>query len=212
MRCGPAQRLMVAAVDRELAAREQEALDRHLATCAPCQREMAATGSLLTALESLPLDAPVSVSLEQAMLRRVRQEGDEGAVRRRWWASPMAPVLALAATVVLALSVALLRNAGETPARVAAKAAARTGERVARVPAAPAVPAPATAVARAGHPQQSARSELPLDPPPALAAAPELFMDLPILRHLEKLEHFEAIRTTTLDQPPAADERPDEQG
>ena len=40
---------------------------------------------------------------------------------------------------------------------------------------------------------------IPAEPPPELAAAPELFMELPILRNLEKLEHFEAIRTTTLD-------------
>jgi len=46
-------------------------------------------------------------------------------------------------------------------------------------------------------------SEPPAEPPPALAAAPELFVNLPILRHLEKLEHFEAIQTTTLDDEPA---------
>jgi hypothetical protein len=37
------------------------------------------------------------------------------------------------------------------------------------------------------------------EPPPDLAAAPEKFMNLPILRNMEKLEHFEAIQTTTLD-------------
>jgi hypothetical protein len=39
----------------------------------------------------------------------------------------------------------------------------------------------------------------PSEPPAELAAAPDLFVDLPILRNMEKLEHFEAISTTTLD-------------
>jgi anti-sigma factor RsiW len=40
---------------------------------------------------------------------------------------------------------------------------------------------------------------VPSDPPPELAARPELFVDLPILRHMEKLEHLEAIRATAVD-------------
>ena len=44
-----------------------------------------------------------------------------------------------------------------------------------------------------------ATATVPAEPPPELAAAPELFVDLPLLRNMEKLEHFETIRTTTLD-------------
>ena len=40
---------------------------------------------------------------------------------------------------------------------------------------------------------------VPSEPPPDLAARPDLFVDLPMLRNLERLEHFEAIQTTTLE-------------
>ena len=40
---------------------------------------------------------------------------------------------------------------------------------------------------------------VPSEPPPDLAARPDLFVDLPMLRNLDRLEHFEAIQTTTLE-------------
>ena len=40
---------------------------------------------------------------------------------------------------------------------------------------------------------------MPSEPPPDLAARPDLFVDLPMLRNLDRLEHFEAIQTTTLE-------------
>jgi hypothetical protein len=43
---------------------------------------------------------------------------------------------------------------------------------------------------------------VPSQPPPELAARPDLFVDLPMLRNLERLEHFEAIQTTTLGEEP----------
>src|SRR5207247_510823 len=56
---------------------------------------------------------------------------------------------------------------------------------------------PLVASRERGGPQATAT--VPAEPPPELAAAPELFVDLPLLRNMEKLEHFETIRTTTLD-------------
>ena len=43
----------------------------------------------------------------------------------------------------------------------------------------------------------------PAEPPAKLAEAPELFVDMSIIRNLDKLTHFEAIQTTTLDDEPA---------
>ena len=40
---------------------------------------------------------------------------------------------------------------------------------------------------------------MPSQPPPELAARPDLFVNLPVLRNMEKLQHYEAIQTTTLD-------------
>ena len=74
----------------------------------------------------------------------------------------------------------------------------RAGRAPVRVASVPAAPAPQVAAGRA-RPVTPAPSE----PPPALAAAPDLFVELPILRHMEKLAHYEAIQTTTLDEGPA---------
>jgi hypothetical protein len=67
-------------------------------------------------------------------------------------------------------------------------------------------PAPPTQVAqnesqRPAAPQPAARKRrtLPDDPPAELAARPDLFVNLPMLRNLDKLQHFDAIQTTTLD-------------
>ena len=43
----------------------------------------------------------------------------------------------------------------------------------------------------------------PAEPPAKLAEAPDLFVDMPIIRNLDKMTHFEAIQTTTLDDEPA---------
>ena len=119
MRCGRAHRLMTAAVDRELAAGEREALDGHLAGCPACEREMRSTTALLRALASLPGEAGVPPRLEQETLRRVRLAADEPPVRagwRRWLPLPLPlPALVLAAAAVAALSVGLLRQAGDAP-------------------------------------------------------------------------------------------------
>jgi len=196
MRCGRAQQWMTAAVDGELAPRRQRALERHVAGCAACRSELSATDQLLSSLEALPMEAAVPPALEQATLRRVRIAAAEAeaVTTRGWWESWRTPALALASMATLALAVGLLRGAGEGPGmRSAAKPAA---ERVARAPVAP-ESAPPSRQARG----RAALPEPPREPPPELAAAPELYMDLPILRNLEKLQNFEAIRTTTIEDP-----------
>jgi hypothetical protein len=43
-------------------------------------------------------------------------------------------------------------------------------------------------------------------PPPELAATLDLFLEMPILEHMEKLQNFERIRTVDLDRgEPAVD-------
>jgi anti-sigma factor RsiW len=194
MRCQRAQQWMAAAVDGELSPRRRRALDGHLASCAACHGELAATERMLTALEALPMEAPVSASLEQATLRRVRLAAADEAERvpaSRWRAWLPLPVFALATAAVLALAVGIVQRTGEVS-----------------LPAAPAsrrAPKP-TAEAAAARPKFAppvATAPPPSEPPARLAEAPDLFMDLPILRNMDKLRHFEAIRTTTLDDEPA---------
>src|SRR5213592_2767269 len=58
--------------------------------------------------------------------------------------------------------------------------------------------AQASPPAPARPPSRVAKVPPPAEPPAKLADAPDLFMDFPILRNMDKLRHFEAIRTTTL--------------
>ena len=190
MRCGRAQKLIVAAVDGEIPPERRRDLDEHVATCTECRGELHATQALFGALGGLSQEAEVPALVESATLRRMRLAAAEERERqeRRWgWFS--APVLAAAGVVVLAL-VINLRPRGEqgslrpsTPAASGARQLARASDPVP----APAAAQPETAVAVA-----------PSEPPPDLAAAPELFMNLPIIRNMEKLEHFEAITMVEL--------------
>lgn len=220
MRCGRAQRWMTAAVDAELVGWRRRALDRHLARCEDCRTDLRRSERLDELLGLLPSEASVSAKLEQDTLRRVRIAAADEAERPaaagwRSWIGMTVP--ALAATAVLAVAVGVSRTPPATtavPAPVAAPpapiaAAPAPPARVAK--AAPKVtpkvvdeaPAPEPAVvAEATRPlDPSQRPELPKDPPPELAAAPDLFMDLNILRNMEKLQNYDAIETTTVHDP-----------
>jgi anti-sigma factor RsiW len=198
MRCGRAQQMMTAAVDGELTPQRRAALDAHLAGCETCRCELAATERLLSVLETLPMEAFVGEGLEQATLRRVRQAAAEEAdsPARRWWASwfPLPAVaIATAAVAVLALGVVTYSPDGG-PALL-------TRVRKTRVASAgrPLPPTEPTRTAHANPPRVTPHVD---ELPPELAAAPDKFMNLPILKNLEKLQHFEAIQTTTLDDDP----------
>jgi anti-sigma factor RsiW len=181
---------MVAALDDELGGRRRRALDRHLARCAGCREEMAVSARLADALALLPLAADVPAAIEQATLRRVRMlaaDEGEGRIARAPWLRVFGPALATAGMVVLALVATLRLPSGRLPQRPAAEqTAARRREKP-------------VAVADAAPPARATPRKHPPGPPPALAAAPELFVDLPLLHNMEKLEHFDAIRMTTLD-------------
>jgi anti-sigma factor RsiW len=188
---------MTMAVDGELGPRHKRALDAHVATCATCRAELRRSERLLAALDRLPTEAPVGALLEQATLRRVRQlaAGQDGGARRPWWWLPLPlPAVAIASAAVLVLAVGVATRLGDVPAPLGGHQAGR-GQRAAAV-----TPAPSHArVARAE------RRRAPAEPPPQLADAPDLFVNLPILKNMEKLEHFEAIQTTTLDDDDAPD-------
>jgi hypothetical protein len=185
---------MAAALDDELSGRRRRALDRHLARCAACREEMAVSGRLADALAQLPMAAEVPAAVEQATLRRVRMlAADEG--ERAPWLRVFVPALATASIVVLAVLGTVRLPSGRPPTRPG------TAQTAARRPEKP------VAVAEAGQPARPARRGRPPGPPPALAAAPELFVDLPLLHNMEKLEHFDAIRTTTLDDDASGEAR-----
>jgi len=187
---------MVAAVDGELAPRRRRVLEGHLASCSECRREMASTGAVLERVTGLAMECTVPSHLEQATLRRVRLMAaaeEERTAARGWWVGFRVPALAFATAAVAIVAVGLLRGADD---RRLAPSPALSSHRLASQGSTTGKP---LVVARGEQPAPKAAEDLPTEPPPELAAAPDLFIELPILRNMEKLEHFEAIRTTTLD-------------
>jgi Putative zinc-finger len=198
MRCGRAQRMMAAALDGALGSRQRDALGRHLAACAPCGEEMARSERLHAALAAVPTEVPVPPGLADATLRRIRAvAADEEKRRGRWWLQLGLPALGLVAAAALAVvlldaDLPRVERLASAPV-VSAPAPAPPPAQVASAPR----PAPAPAARAATAPEEPAtETVVPNDPPPELAARPDLFIDLRLLRNLEKIEHFDAILTT----------------
>src|SRR5689334_13631966 len=176
MRCRTASTALIAARDGELGAHRRRALDRHLARCGGCRAEQVAIDGVLAVLDRLPTDAEVPARLEQNVMRRVRALADESETRRATvsrWLRVLAPPLA--AGVVAAATMLTFRGAIEPTSSAPPSAVARAPRRE------PAVVArrPKTAV--------------PDVPPAELASRPDLFVDMPILRDMDKLQHFDSI-------------------
>ena len=181
MRCERAQESLAARIDGELSPWRTRRLDRHLARCATCSAEVESTTNLFAALDDMVRVAPVPDHLERDTLRAVQALATESSSRRgvRRWFEVAVPMLSAAA--VLMLTIRLTTSDGGSAPRVHSALGAAAG----RPP-------------RRGG---SRHTPPPVDAPPAaLAAAPELFIELPILRRLEKLQHFDAIRAS---RPPA---------
>jgi hypothetical protein len=134
---------------------------------------------VLGALDGLAMAADVPARLEADVLRQVRglAAESERSVMGPWWRR-VAP--ALGATAVVALALIGVRGV-ETPAPAPAPQV-----RV-EAPAPPVAARETTAVAR--RPKVKA----PVEPPAELASRPDLFVDLPLLREMEKIQHFDAI-------------------
>ena len=193
MRCRTAQTWIVAARDGELDERERRALERHLAECGACRAEQVSLEGVLAALDALAPAREVPARLEADVFRQVRGLAAEGA--GGGWELPQwlrRGVPAIAATAVVASAVVGMRpsQVGMPGARTPVTVAARPR---ATVPAA----APAE-IAKAEETPAAARrvkSRAPIDPPAELASRPDLFVDLPMLRELDKMQHFDSIAT-----------------
>jgi hypothetical protein len=108
-------------------------------------------------------------------------------VARRWWRWLPIPTVAVAAAALLLVVFGRQREDAESPApTVLAERPAADAEE------APGAVASRSRVVKVEPPPAAA----PAEPPPALVEAPDLFVELPILRNMEKLENFEAIYTT----------------
>lgn len=185
---------LVAFLDGELSDADRRPVAAHLSTCLGCRREVERLGTVQRWLSDRPAIEP-SADFATDFWRRMNAE--EAAVptlrpRRRVW---QLVVPALAAAAVLAL---VARSIVTSPSTAPSAPAKQVAE-------APARKAPAVAANRAAPPAEPAQvadahgvpDQLPEDLPPELVEHPELFLRLPVVRRLEKLEHFEEVRERT---------------
>ena len=194
MRCRTAHTAIIAARDGELGARRRQALDRHLARCGSCRAEQVAVEDVLAALDRLPADADVPARLEQNVMRQVRilasdPERTSGALSG--WLRMLAPMLAAGA--VAAAAIVSMRTTIERDPSL----------QVTRPVAVASRPEPAAGARRT-------KARVPDEPPAELASRPELFVDLPMLRNMDKLQHFDSI--ATMDDDPTDDVPPPSNG
>ena len=192
MRCHTARQWITRHLAGELTPGRIGRLERHVERCEGCRREQAAYAALDRALGVLPLAATVSPRLEQDTLRRVRLAADHPPEPRRPWLRVAVPALAGAAAIAIAVSLA---PPPPQPGHTDAK-------RLAQVTPPKRVEGPAITRGAAAPPAAARRRRepgVPSEPPAELAARPDLFVNLPILRNMEKLKHYDAIQTTTLD-------------
>jgi anti-sigma factor RsiW len=192
MRCQTARRWITTDLAGELPAGRVRRLSRHVERCEGCRRERTAYTALDRLLGELPLEASPSPRLEQDTLRRVRlaAAGDDAAEGGPWaWLKVGAPALAGAAVLLLAVRAVSPPAAPDAPTGHATpRAASGTGH---------VTPAP---VGGQTASRRRTAGTVPSEPPAELAARPDLFVNLPVLRNMEKLQHYEAIQTTTLDE------------
>jgi hypothetical protein len=189
MRCQTARRWMTRDLAGELSSGRAGRLAQHVERCEGCRRERAAYAALDGMLGTLMLDGPLPPRLEQDTLRRIRLAASEDDAAERlgaWrWLRFGAPAVAGAAVLLLAMR-GVQPSAEPVTKPLAAYGASRQA-------------APAPAAARPAT-RRRAVASVPRQPPPELAARPDLFVNLPVLRNMDKLQHYEAIQTTTLDE------------
>jgi anti-sigma factor RsiW len=197
---------LVASLDGELGDDERRPVADHVATCLACRRELERLTTVQRWVATLPPVAP-SATFAADFWRRVAAEPTPITSRRR--GSPLrwaVPALAAAAVLLVAL-----RSQMQAPLPPSGTRGPST--RVAAAPPAPAAKEAPGTVARQAEPEQAAPAAEPPpqvanveslraeDLPPELLEHPELFLRLPVVRRLEKLEYLGAT-----------DDRPSDEG
>jgi anti-sigma factor RsiW len=195
---------LVAYVDGEQPEAERARIAAHVGRCLTCRREIDRITKLRALLVSLPSVEP-SADFDARMWERL---SDGAPVRRRsgrLWAAYWALPLAAAAGMAIAwYSLVASRPAGgptglPRPGSQVAEVASPKSDGpgvVARQKAAPNTESQIAAAAK------GAPAELtPEDLPPELLAQPELFLRLPVVEQLDRLEHFEEVRLREEHEP-----------
>lgn len=194
---------LVAYADGELDHATHGRVDAHVGVCLACRRELSRLAKVDAALRGLPRLEPSADFAERLRERLEREAAVEPVGRRPWVRAAQwgLPALAAAAAVAIVLRSTLVPPAGDTPERfdpapiAIAPDPAPVPEPPARVADAPA-PKPAPAEV-ASVPGTDLADVAPEDLPPELLEQPEFFLRLPVVRRLEKLEHFDQVRQHT---------------
>ena len=202
MRCSRVQRRLVSYIDEMLAERQRAAVDAHLNQCPTCAADVAEIRRLHGAVDELPVP-PLPAGFEAELMRKVRDASEPAASP---WVRWYVPLTAAACTAGLALYLVgrMPRPEEQTLTRNSVPVVEEL-PKVASVKSVELRPAPAPKppeATRAAPPQQSASFyEPPVEPaPPELHDALDLFVDFPIIRDLEKFEHYYTIWTDTDEQ------------
>jgi hypothetical protein len=182
---------LVAFLDGELPDAERRPIASHVATCLGCRRELdrlTATQRLVNGLSAIEPGPGFAAQFWQ----RMEAEPTQARPGRRTRRSPAWVLPALAAAAVLTVALQFLTMSPGPPVGPV------TRDR--RVVQAPLTPPGAATIApeSATKPDTGLLANVddlrPEDLPPELLEHPELFLRLPVVRRLETLEHFEAVR------------------
>ena len=180
----------------ELSDRRSRRLTKHIEGCAGCRREWEAYTALDRVLGNLPLEAALPPRLEQVTLRNARLSEAEATTSRPRWLGVAVPALAATAVLVVAARLSfqdtepLPASVQAAPSRTLTAPPARATKRT---------PAPAPSAVPASPQDRRVARRVPSEPPPELAARPDLFVNLPLLRNLDKVQHYETIQTLAVD-------------
>ena len=182
---------LTAFVDGELPEAERAPIDAHVAGCLSCRREIeriTKVNALVAGLQRIEPSPEFEDRLRRRLATGAAADGAATGTRRRAWRPALWGVPALAAAAVIALVwywslAAPIRNQLRAPAGGGQLAVARHDR--AQQLAGEGESEPAVAAAPSLSPE---------DLPPDLIEHPELYLRYPVVRRLNKLEHFEEVR------------------
>jgi len=178
-------------VEAGAAVSEAKELEAHVRECADCRQEHHRTRRLTEALARLPGDASVGAHLEAATMRQVHGVLDTQRRRRPWTQlARWLPAPALATLAATLMVVWWRPSAPEVPSLGIDGSIARLESPTQVPPEPPVTPTDANPAVRRDH----------AEPPAELAAALEMFLEMPILENMEKLQNYEIIKTTDLGE------------
>ena len=179
---------LVAFLDGELGEGERRPIADHVSTCLVCRRELDRLTTVQRLLADVSRTEP-SPGFAAQFWGRMETESlppRSGLRPRRaqpwtFWALP-----ALAAAAVLAVAFQFMTSTTPTP----------RPERVVQAPPRQLEKGATTKVVAEAETLQVTKIDdmRPEDLPPELLEHPELFLRLPVVRRLERLEHFDAVR------------------